>query len=183
MDRGQGKRVIREIKVDADKCVGCRACEVACSGFHARPKFSSFNPARSRIRVAMDMVNDVYVPVRAGEYSSAECSGRQSFKIDGKSYSECTFCPSSCPARDLFREPDSGLPLKCDMCQDDPSSEGPLCVKVCGPGSLTYEEREEEGKEAPHLAEMDVGLQALVAKHGLSKLIDGVARLAKKGLG
>lgn len=180
MNNGQGKRIIREIKVDADKCVGCRACEVACSGFHARPRFSSFNPARSRIRVVVDMLNDVYVPVRAGDYTAAECSGRQSFKIDGKTYSECSFCPSSCPSRDAFKEPDSGLPLKCDLCQDDPSGEGPMCVKVCRPGALIYEEREEEGVEPPRPGEMDAGLQALVARHGLRNVIESVARLAKK---
>lgn len=48
---GKRTKTVKEIKVDADKCVGCRACEVACSGFHAVPRFGSYNPARSRIRV------------------------------------------------------------------------------------------------------------------------------------
>lgn len=180
MDEGKGRRIVREIRVDADKCVGCRACEVACSGYHAKPRFSSYNPARSRIRVVMDLLNDVYVPVRAGDYAAAECSGRHTFKMNGKTYEECTFCPSSCPSRDAFKEPDSGLPLKCDMCQDTPGPEEPMCVKVCRPGALTYAEREEEGEEVPRLGEMDAGLQALVAKHGLKKVVESVARLAKK---
>ena len=45
------KKVVKTIKVDVDKCNGCRACEVACSAFHAAPKYSSNNPARARIRV------------------------------------------------------------------------------------------------------------------------------------
>ena len=137
-------RIVKEIKVDLDKCVACRACEVACSGFHASPKYSSFNPARSRIRLIMDLLKDVYVPVRAGEYTPAECTGRHSFKINGKEYAECSFCPTSCPSRDLFKEPDSGLPLKCDMCEGEKI---PLCVQVCRPGALTYVEREEERVE------------------------------------
>lgn len=172
------KRIVKEIKVDLDKCVGCRACEVACSGFHATPKYSSFNPARSRVRVAIDMLNDVYVPVRAGEYTSAECSGRHSFKINGKQYSECSFCPTSCPARDLFKEPDSGLPLKCDMCEGE---KVPMCVQVCRPGALTYEEREEERREESQLGEMDAGLQSLINKHGLQKVTDTFVRLSQKG--
>jgi benzoyl-CoA reductase subunit BamC len=52
------KRKIKTIKVDLGKCNGCRACELACSAFHARPKYSSINPARSRIRVIMDEIND-----------------------------------------------------------------------------------------------------------------------------
>lgn len=172
-------KIVKEIKVDLDKCIGCRACEVACSGFHASPKYSSFNPSRSRIRVVMDLLNDVYVPVRAGEYTPAECSGRHTFKINGKKYSECSFCPSSCPARDLFKEPDSGLPLKCDMCEDEKM---PLCVQVCRPGALTYEEREEErADEEPTLGEMEIGLQSLIHKHGLQKVTDTFARISKKG--
>jgi benzoyl-CoA reductase subunit BamC len=171
------KKMVREIKVDLDKCVGCRACEVACSGFHASPKYSSFNPARSRIRLVLDPVKDVYVPLRAGEYTAAECTGRQTFKIDGKQYSECSFCPASCPSRDLFKEPDSGLPLKCDMCEDE---EMPMCVQVCRPGALTYEEREEErADEEPVAGELEISLKSLVHKHGYQKLMDTFARLSQ----
>ena len=45
--------------------------------------------------------------------------GRDKYIIDGKEYEECDFCRAVCPSRDLFKEPDSGLPLKCDMCEDD----------------------------------------------------------------
>ena len=175
------KKTVKEIKVDLDKCIGCRACELACSGFHANPKYSSFNPARSRIRVVTDLVNDVLVPIRAGDYSSTECTGRQSFTIDGKEYSECSFCTVSCPARDLFREPDSGLPLKCDMCEDVPPLSEPMCVQVCRVGALTYAVREVEIKEEPKLGKMEFALQSLIDKHGLEQVMDSVARMSKKG--
>lgn len=173
------KKIVKEINVDVDKCIGCRACEVACSGIHANPKYSSFNPSRSRIRVVMDMLNDVYVPLRAGEYSPAECTGRHSFKIDGKQYSECSFCPTSCPSRDLFKEPDSGLPLKCDMCVGE---EVPLCVQVCRPGVLTYEEREDDRDESeePTLGDMESGLASLIDKHGIQSVRDAFVRMSKK---
>jgi benzoyl-CoA reductase subunit BamC len=32
------KKIVKEIRVDLDKCLGCRACEVACSAIHASPK-------------------------------------------------------------------------------------------------------------------------------------------------
>lgn len=174
-------KTVKEIQVDLDKCIGCRACEVACSAFHASPKYSSVNPARSRIRVVIDLPNDVYVPVRAGEYTPAECSGRHAFKINGKKYPECSFCPSACPARDLFKEPDSGIPLKCDMCEDVPLLKEPMCVQVCRPGALTYVERKVEREEQPKLGEMEAGLQSLVHRHGLQKVMETVARLSKKG--
>ena len=172
----------KTIKIDVDKCNGCRACEVACSAFHASPKYSSNNPARSRIRVVHDPLRDIYVPIRAGDYTPAECTGRHTYTINEKEYSECSFCGVSCPSRDIFKEPDSGLPLKCDMCESDPDLEEPLCVQWCLVDALTYEEREEEVEEQEEQEDLEIGLEALVDKYGLEKTMETVARmsLAKK---
>jgi len=177
------KKIVKTIKVDVDKCNGCRACEAICSAFHATPKYSSNNPARSRIRVIRDPLRDVYVPVYAGEYTPAECMGRDKYVIDGKEYDECAFCRASCPSRDLFKEPDSGLPLKCDMCEDDPDLEEPLCVQWCLSDALTYEEREEEVEEEEKLDDLEIGLESLANTYGFDKIMDAVARMSisKKG--
>jgi benzoyl-CoA reductase subunit BamC len=177
------KKIVKTIKVDLDKCNGCRACEVVCSAFHAAPKYSSNNPARSRIRVIHEPLKDVYVPVYAGEYAKAECMGRDKYVIDGKEYDECSFCRASCPSRDLFKEPDSGLPLKCDMCEDDPPQEKPLCVQWCLNDALVYEEREEEVEEEVKQEDVEIGLDSMIDKYGLEKIMDTVTRmsLSKKG--
>jgi benzoyl-CoA reductase subunit BamC len=182
VDKNQKKtKVVKEIKVDTKKCVGCRACEIACSAFHAIPKYSSVNTARSRIMVIMDEVRDIFVPIRAGEYTEAECNGRNRYMIDGKEYDECTFCPASCPSRDAFKEPDSGLPLKCDMCESVPPLEKPMCVDACTFGALTYEEREavEPEKEEVKLGELEIAYEALIKRHGKKKVIDTFSRLSK----
>ncbi len=178
------KKIIKIIKVDLDKCNGCRACEVACSSFHSSPKYSSNNPARSRIRVIHDPLRDLYVPIRAGDYTPAECTGRHIYSINGKEYDECSFCGVSCPSRDIFKEPDSGLPLKCDMCESDPPLAEPMCVQWCLADALTYEEREEEVEEEEKREEMEIGLESMANKYGLEKIMDAVARmsLSKKGL-
>ncbi|WP_306532867.1 4Fe-4S binding protein [Geobacter sp.] len=174
------KRKVKEIKVNLDKCIGCRACELACSGFHAKPKYSSINPERSRVRVVMDLLSDVYVPIRAGDYTQAECSGRNTYTINGKEYTQCSFCSVSCPARDLFREPDSGLPLKCDMCEDDPTLTEPMCVQVCRCGALTYAEWEEEvEKEVVKRGEMEMGLESLVTRFGIDKVAEALGQISK----
>ena len=176
MNGDKKKKIVKTIKVDADKCNGCRACEMVCSAFHATPKYSSNNPARSRIRLIREPLKDIYVPVYAGEYTPAECMGRDKYIIDGKEYEECGFCRASCPSRDVFKEPDSGLPLKCDMCEGE---EEPLCVKWCLVNALIYEEREEEVEEEEgKLEEMEIGLESLADKYGLDKLIDAVTRMA-----
>jgi benzoyl-CoA reductase subunit BamC len=170
-------KIIKTIKIDADKCNGCRACEVICSSFHATPKYSSNNPARSRIRVTLHPLKDIYVPVLAGEYITAECMGRDRYTIDGKEYDECAFCRASCPSRDEFKEPDSGLPLKCDMCEGE---DEPLCVKFCLVDALTYEEREEESEEEEdEKEEMDTGLESLVNKYGMDKVMDAVVKMSE----
>jgi benzoyl-CoA reductase subunit BamC len=174
------KKIVKIIKVDLDKCNGCRACEVACSAFHASPKYSSNNPARSRIRVIHEPLRDVYVPIRAGDYTPAECTGRHTYTINEKEYDECSFCGVSCPARDVFKEPDSGLPLKCDMCESDPPLAEPMCVQWCLADALTYEEREEEveEEEKEKREEMEIGLESMAKKYGLQKIMDAVARMS-----
>lgn len=142
------KRKIQYIKVDADKCTGCRACEVACAAFHAEPKYSIVNPARSRIQVYRCEEGDLYVPIRAGKYTEVECNGRSTTTINGKEYGECSFCRQACPSRDIFHEPDSNLPLECDMCGDPMPEDGPVCVQWCEADALTYEEKEIE-EEVP----------------------------------
>jgi benzoyl-CoA reductase subunit BamC len=152
------KRLIKYIKVDADKCTGCRACEVVCAAFHADPKYSIVNPARSRIRVFKCELDDLYIPIRAGKYTEVECNGRNIIVINGKEYGECSFCRQACPSRDLFHEPDSNLPLECDMCGEPMPEGGPMCVQWCGTEALTYkeEEIEEEVEEEEETEEVEV---------------------------
>jgi len=175
----QKKRIVKTIKIDADKCNGCRACEVICSAFHAAERYGSNNPTRARIRVIRDPLRDIYLPVYAGDYSAAECAGRDRYTINGREYEECAFCRASCPSRDVFKEPDSGLPLKCDMCEDDPQQEEPLCVQWCLSDALTYEEREEDVVEEEKLEDMEIGLESLVDKYGLQKLVETLARMSQ----
>jgi len=174
------RKVVKTIKIDVDKCNGCRACEVICSALHAAPQYSSNNPARARIRVIREPLSDIYVPVYAGEYTASECAGRDKYVIDGKEYEECAFCRAACPSRDIFKEPDSGLPLKCDMCESDPTIEEPMCVQWCLADALIYVEREEEVREEQAIEDVDLGLEALANKHGWSTVIDAVTRMSKK---
>ncbi len=97
MTMAKVKKKVKVIKIDTDKCNGCRSCEVICSAFHATDKYSIINPSRARIRLIRDPLRDVYLPVYAGEYTPAECMGRDKYVVDGKEYEECAFCRASCP--------------------------------------------------------------------------------------
>ena len=179
---GLVKKIVKTIKVDLDKCNGCRACEIACAAYHANPRYSSFNPSRARVRVVIDERNDEWVAIRSTGYAKAECDGRRVYTIKGKEYSECSFCGNACPARDLFKEPDSGLALKCDMCGDDPN-QIPLCVQICSRDALTYEVTEKEVEEQIKPNEMEIGLESQADRYGLDKIMSAVARMAQQGAG
>lgn len=171
------RKKIKTVKIKADQCNGCRACEIICSAFHASPPYSSINPARSRIRVVRYPLDDIWVPVFAGEYAVAECMGRDKYIIDGKEYEECAFCRAACPSRDVFKEPNSGLPLRCDMCEGE---DKPLCVEQCLNDVLIFEEREEEVEEQEYPQDLEVGVDTLIDKYGMNKLSDAVARRAMR---
>ena len=175
MNGAEATRVVKDIKADIDKCTGCRACEMACSAFHAMPRYSSINPSKSRIRVVVDELTDEYVPIRAGNYTRTGCDGRHYYTIDGKQYSECSFCRASCPTRDHFIEPDSGFPLKCDMCESVPPLVEPMCVQACEPGCLTYAERT-VAREEDRPGEMEAGLQSLIDRYGLEAVLENLDR-------
>jgi benzoyl-CoA reductase subunit BamC len=169
-------KTIKTIKIDASKCTGCWACEVVCSAFHS--EYSRVNRDRSRIRVLVDNDRDLYVPILAGPYTLGECPGRYEMAIDGKEYDECSFCRVSCPSRDLFKEPDSGLPLKCDMCGEPPQPE-PLCVKWCMSDALTYVEREEEQGAEEEEGDKERAVTYLVEKYGADEIREILDREAK----
>lgn len=179
------KKKVKVLKVDLDKCVGCRACEVICSAFHSQPRYAWNTPEASRIRVFRDELQGVFVPVKGSFYTKAECPGRVLYLQNGLPLSEycpekwvvCSFCGAACPSRDLFKEPSTGLPLKCDMCESDPPLEEPMCVTWCFVDALTYEEMEEETEEEAPLQELDVALEALVDRYGWEKVSDALARM------
>lgn len=133
--------VLPRIIIDNSKCTGCRLCEIACSLHHT----GSINPERSRIRVFEEGEGDIMFPLIAGPYTETECNAKNIVILNGKEYDACIFCRSSCPAKSIFKEPDTDIPLKCDFCGEPPD---PECVKICPSGALTLEGQEkEESKE------------------------------------
>jgi benzoyl-CoA reductase subunit BamC len=69
------------------------------------------------------------------------------------------------------------------MCENDPPVV-PLCVQVCRVDALTYEEYEEDVPEVIEVAKpgkIEAGLETLVDEFGWDKVMDIMARMAKKG--
>lgn len=119
------------IKIDHKECTGCKQCEMACSLAHT----GTVNPWRSRVRVFIE--EDFCLPVIAGPYTEAACNSKGKTMIDGVEIDQCVTCRASCPVKSVYKEPDTGIALKCDFCGDPPD---PQCVKWCAPGALTLVE-------------------------------------------
>lgn len=116
------------IKIDHDKCTGCRHCEIACSLNHVQ---NTANPRRARIRVMRD--HNRYFPVIAGPFVDAACTSKVFVEIGGLQYDMCAVCRASCPEKPYFIEAETDIPLKCDFCGIPPS---PSCVRWCNSGAL-----------------------------------------------
>jgi Fe-S-cluster-containing dehydrogenase component len=119
------------IRIDHTLCCGCKLCEIACALKHTE----AVNPQRSRIRVFIG--EEFCLPVIAGPYTEAACNAKEVVTIDGIEMDGCVVCRASCPEKFVYKEPDTGIPLKCDACGDPPD---PECVKWCAPEALTMVE-------------------------------------------
>jgi benzoyl-CoA reductase subunit BamC len=115
------------IRIDHTQCCGCKLCEVACSLKHT----DGVNPQRSRIKVYLE--ETFCLPVIAGPFTEAGCNSRQEILVHGVEMDGCIGCRASCPEKSVYKEPDTGIPLKCDFCGDPPD---PECVKWCAADAL-----------------------------------------------
>lgn len=124
--------------VQRENCTGCRSCEYACSQFHEK----TVRPAAARIHVKR-FHGVVDVPVICWHCDDSPCikacptTPKAIAKdketniikyIDDKTClgAKCNKCIEACPSQFLRRNPDTGWPMFCDLCDGDPQ-----CVKAC----------------------------------------------------
>ncbi len=140
------------IVIDADKCTGCRGCEMACSIKH----FGVCSPYYSRIRILEFQEVKTFVPVICQSCQDALCLNvcpmnarlRQAGGLvitDGARCIGCRTCVCACPLGAAGIDPETGKAMSCDLCEDD--GLGPWCVRACGiPGALKLVEANEAAR-------------------------------------
>lgn len=122
------------LKVDYEKCTGCRLCELVCSVKHDHVS----NPTRSRIRIIKWEAEGIYVPMSCQQCEDAPCivgcpakaisrnTEMSRVEVDYKKCIGCRTCVSVCPFGAMHFVPYDRKVIKCDLCDGDPQ-----CVRFC----------------------------------------------------
>lgn len=123
----------QRIRVDPEKCTGCRICELIC----AFSKYSEFNPKRSRIRIVKMERFFVDVPVVCKQCLNPLCvkdcpvgalkKGTDStINVDEELCTGCERCIGACPFGAISIDPLNRRAIVCDLCAGSPE-----CVQWC----------------------------------------------------
>ncbi len=122
------------LAVNAEKCTGCRLCELVCSVMHEGVS----NPAKSRIQVVKWEEEGRYIPVICQQCEDAPCQNvcpvraisRDKdvgfLKVRYEVCIGCRSCVNICPFGAMNYSPDIRRVFKCDLCGGEPQ-----CVRFC----------------------------------------------------
>jgi Fe-S-cluster-containing hydrogenase component 2 len=128
------------LHVDAQKCTGCRICELVCS----QAKEGAFNPKRSRIRVVKMERFFVDLPSTCRQCADAACEDAcparavtkqpsGAMRVDEAACTGCGACAEACPFGAIAVGRATGKATVCDLCEGDPA-----CVRWCPTEALTF---------------------------------------------
>ena len=136
------------LKIDYEKCTGCRLCELVCAVKHDRVS----NPSRSRIRVIKWESEGVYIPVSCQQCEDAPCvlgcpakalkrnGDMERVEVDYDKCIGCRTCVSVCPFGAMNYNAVDRKVAKCDLCDGDPQ-----CVRFCEIEAVRFVETRDLG--------------------------------------
>ena len=122
------------LRIDHEKCTGCRLCELVCAVKHHQVS----NPTKSRIRVIKWEWEGVYVPMACQQCEDAPCQKACPAKaiarepafdrvtVDYDKCIGCRTCVAVCPFGAMHFVPSERKVIKCDLCDGEPQ-----CVRFC----------------------------------------------------
>jgi Fe-S-cluster-containing hydrogenase component 2 len=150
------------VTVIADRCVGCRVCELVCSDFHD----GVFQPSKARIQILSfdETVQDI--PLVCQQCPDAPCIAAcptealyrdektQAVVVNQDLCIQCQACIDACVVG--FNEVESNeklvirfdeteqMPIKCNLCDGDPR-----CVQFCPTQALLLTDKTAIPQELP----------------------------------
>lgn len=122
------------IKVDRDRCTGCRLCLQICTIEH----FDEINPKKAALRIEAKFPDPgkyrPYVCTQCGKCAEV-CPEDAIFQdeigayiVDKEKCSNCGDCVEICPVGVVFQHPDLSSVIICNFCME--------CTEVCNTGAL-----------------------------------------------
>jgi anaerobic carbon-monoxide dehydrogenase iron sulfur subunit len=133
--------VIKYLRTQDERCVGCMTCASACS----KQYFKEDNPAKSRIQVFK--LGEASYTLRACDQECRKCAAEcptQAISIaktgvvliDKRLCVGCLACVAVCPIGAMRYYPGDALPFKCIACG--------TCARACPTKALEIAEKEAE---------------------------------------
>lgn len=139
----------KQLKINPQKCIGCKSCELACS----LKNETTFNPSVSRISSITFIEGTYSLPynfvatckqcVDAPCLSS--CPAKAIFRrrdetkaviINRDRCTGCGVCVGACPFGAMRFDSAAKKAFKCELCEGDPA-----CARMCPTGAITFVER------------------------------------------
>ena len=132
----------RFIIADAQKCIGCRTCEVACVVSHQRDQdCSGVSAMRFAPRIRVVKNDELSTATLCRQCEDAPCANvcpegairreNSVWRVDQHRCIGCKSCMVACPygAMTVTVVKEQAQALKCDLCHH--RAEGPACVAAC----------------------------------------------------
>ena len=147
------------IKVNVERCLGCRSCQLACSVSHSRTKqliTAIKETPVPRTRVSLVNEEGLVIPLQCRHCEDAPCikvcptaaAAREGEDgpviIDHDKCIGCQWCVLMCPFGVISFDSKSKAIVKCDLCRERlAAGEDPACVSACPTHALEFVEPEE----------------------------------------
>jgi len=149
------------IFVDLEKCVGCKACELACSVAHSLLKNlfeAAFEILKPKTRIFVEYHSGPFV-VWCRHCEDALCLDSCPYEamiknefgvvtvLEEKCIA-CGFCATACPFGAIMIDKGRKIAVKCDLCTERlRNAKIPACVEACPTKAIRYVKYNKIAKE------------------------------------
>lgn len=174
MDRSGSGDVVKEIFVDIQRCMGCRACEIACAIEHSESKVLAgalLESPAPQARVQVESAGVFAYPVRCLSCGDAPCiavcpngamhrdADSGAVVVDEQRCIGCMMCASICLFGAISARRVKRLAVKCDRCPTMVANgQDPACVEACPTKALRFIDETVSAQETRRNAAQRVAL-------------------------
>ena len=154
MTGARGVSEKKVIVVYADRCVGCKTCEIACAVAHSKSGDvigAAGEDPRPKARVSVEKGEALDAPLQCRQCAKALCieicpadalsreSAEDPVVVDHEACRKCGFCTLACPYGMVALDDEGKVLLKCDQCYARVQrGEVPACVEACPTKTLEF---------------------------------------------